>query len=144
MGTIASFGRVAGGFVFFSLCYVVVRWVARLAMLRYRSDDFKELEIVVLRHELAILRRRIPRPAISWTDRLFLTAASRLLPRPRWPSFFVTPTTLLRWHRRLVSKRWAYWRRIGRPAIRRDIRALVLRGWRKRTDSGAIHALSAN
>src|SRR5216683_2805429 len=81
MGTIASFGRVAGGFVFFSLCYEVVRWVAQLAMLRYRSDDFKELEIVVLRHELGILRRRIPRPAISWTDRLFLTAASRLLPR---------------------------------------------------------------
>jgi putative transposase len=127
MGTMASFGRVAGGFVFFSLCYVVVRWVAQLAMLRYRSDDFKELEIVVLRHELAILRRRIPRPAISWTDRLCLTAASRLLPRPRWPSFFVTRTTLLRWHRRLVSKRWAYSRRIGRPAIRRDIRALVLR-----------------
>ena len=69
--------------------------MAQLAMLRFRANDFKELEIVVLRHELAILRRRIPRPPISWTDRLLLTAASRLLPRPRWPSFLVTPATLL-------------------------------------------------
>jgi putative transposase len=113
--------------VFLSLCYVVVRWVVQLAVLRLRSNDFKELEILVLRHELAILRRRIPRPTISWTDRLFLTAAGRLLPRPRWPSFFVTPTTLLRWHRRLVAKRWTYPYRLGRPAIRPEIRALVLR-----------------
>jgi len=103
--------------VFLSLCYVVVRWVAQLAILRFRSNDFKELEIVVLRHELAILRRRISRPVISWSDRLLLTAASRLRPRPRWPLFFVTPTTLLRWHRRLVAKRWTYPRRPGRPAI---------------------------
>jgi len=113
--------------VFLSLCYAVVRWVGRLAVLRFRSNDFKDLEILVLRHELSILRRRIPRPTISWTDRLLLTAASRLLPRPRWPSFFVTPATLLRWHRRMVAKRWTYPRRLGRPPIRRDIRALVLR-----------------
>ena len=113
--------------MFLSLCYVVVRWVAQLAILRFRSNDFKELEIVVLRHDLAILRRRISGPVISWSDRLLLTAASRLLPRPRWPLFFVTPTTLLRWHRRLVAKRWTYPRRPGRPAIRRDIRPLVLR-----------------
>jgi putative transposase len=86
-----------------------------------------ELEIVVLRHELAILRRRTRRPTITWTDRLFLTAASRLLPRTRWRSFIVTPATLLRWHRRLVAKRWTYARRAGRPPIRREIRALVLR-----------------
>jgi hypothetical protein len=54
--------------VFLSLCYAVVRWVARLAVLRLRSNDFKDLEILVLRHELGILRRRIPRPTISWTD----------------------------------------------------------------------------
>jgi hypothetical protein len=108
--------------VVLSLCYMVVRWVAQLAALRVRSSDFKELEIVVLRHELAILRRR-RRPAISWTDRVLLTAASRLLPRTRWPSLLVTPTTLLRWHRRLVAKRWTYPRRPGRPAIRQDVRA---------------------
>ena len=113
--------------MFLSLCYVALRWVVQLAVLRFRSNDFKELEIVVLRHELAILRRRIPRPVISWTDRLLLTAASRFLPRPHWPSFFVTPATLLRWHRRLVAKRWTYPLRRGRPPIRRDTRALVLR-----------------
>ena len=60
-------------------------------------------------------------------DRLFLAAASRLLPRTRWRSFVITPPTLLRWHRRLVAKRWTYSRRVGRPAIRREIRELVLR-----------------
>lgn len=112
--------------MFLSLCYVALRWVVQLAVLRCQSSDFKELEIVVLRHELAILRRRIRRPAISWTDRLFLTAASRVAPRSRWPSFFVTPATLLRWHRRLVTKLWTYPCRPGRPPVRSDIRALVL------------------
>ena len=64
---------------------------------------------------------------VAWTDRLFLAAASRLPPRARWRSFIVTPATLLRWHRRLVAKRWTYARRAGRPPIRREIRALVLR-----------------
>src|SRR5438067_9648647 len=99
----------------------------QLVSLRLRSSDFKDLEIVVLRHELAILRRRTRRPAMTWTDRLFLEAASRLLPRARWPSFIITPGTLLRWHRCLVAKRWTYPRRAGRPPIRREIRALVIR-----------------
>jgi transposase InsO family protein len=64
---------------------------------------------------------------MAWTDRLFLAAASRLLPRARWRSFIITPGTLLRWHRRLVAKRWTYARRAGRPPIRREVRALVLR-----------------
>jgi hypothetical protein len=66
---------------------MVLRLVLQLAALRLRSNDFKELEIVLLRHELAILRRRTRCPAMTWTDRLFLTAASRLLPRARWRSF---------------------------------------------------------
>jgi hypothetical protein len=101
--------------VFFSLCYVVIRWVLQLAALRFRSNDFKELEIVVMRHELAIVRRRTRRPPLTWTDRLFLAAVSRLLPRARWRSFLVTPATLLAWHRRLVAKRWTYARPVGRP-----------------------------
>ena len=113
--------------MFLSLCYLVLRRVLGLAALRVRSNDFKELEIVVLRHELGILRRRARRPAVTWADRLFLAAASRLLPRARWRSFIVTPPTLLRWHGRLVAKRWTYARRAGRPPIRREIRALVLR-----------------
>jgi hypothetical protein len=72
----------------------------------FRSRQFKDLEIVVLRHELGILRRRTRRPAMTWTDRVFLGAASRILPRARWRSFIVTPSPLLRWHRRLVAKRW--------------------------------------
>jgi hypothetical protein len=69
--------------VFLSLWYVVLRRVLELAVLRFRSKQCKELEIVVLRHELGILRRRTPRPPMTWTDRLFLAAASRLLPRAR-------------------------------------------------------------
>ena len=74
-------------------CYLVLRRVLQVAALRFRSDEFKELEIVVLRHELAVLRRQLAR---SPSDRVFLAAASRLLRRERWRSFVVTPTTLLR------------------------------------------------
>jgi len=79
-----------------------------MVMLRCRSRDFMELEIVVLRHELGILRRQTNRPAMTAVDRVFLASASRLLPRMRWRSFVVTPATLLRWHRRLVARRWMY------------------------------------
>jgi transposase InsO family protein len=127
MRRIGRLSADAGGFVFLSLCYVVLRRVLQLAALHVRSNDFKELEIVVLRHELAILRRRTRRPALTSTDRLFLAAASRLLPRARWQSFIVTPATLLRWHRRLVARRWTYARPAGRPPMCREIRALVLR-----------------
>ena len=109
--------------MFFSLCYVALRWILQLAVLRVRSNDFKDLEIVVLRHQLAILRRRSRRPTMAWADRLCLTAASRLLSRAQWRAFIVTPTTLLWWHRRLVAKRWTFGRRAGRPPIRRDIHA---------------------
>ena len=64
---------------------------------------------------------------MTWTDRMLVAAASRLLPRTRWRSFIVTPATLLAWHRRLVGKRWTYARRAGRPPIRHEIRDLVLR-----------------
>src|SRR5262245_54829293 len=95
--------------------------------MRGRSTDFKDLEIVVQRHELAILRRRSKRPQMTWADRIYLAAASRLLPRAHWRSFIVTPATLLAWHRRLVAKRWTYAKRAGRPPIRRDLHDLVLR-----------------
>jgi putative transposase len=113
--------------VLISLCYMVVRRLLELVALHFQSNNFKELEIVVLRHELAVLRRRTRRPAMTWTDRFFLAAASRLLPRGRWPAFIVTPATLLRWHRRLVATRWTPRGRTGRPPIRREIRELVLR-----------------
>ena len=116
-----------GGFVLVSLCYVLLRWLLEFVALRARSKEFQELEIIVLRHELAILRRTTRRPAITAVDRVLLAVASRLLPRSRWQSFFVTPATLLRWHRHLVAKRWTYARPVGRPPMRRETRDLVLR-----------------
>jgi hypothetical protein len=113
--------------VLISLAYVVLLRVLQTIMLLCRSRDFTELEIVVLGHEVGILRRQTNRPAITAVDRVFLAAVSRLLPRPRWRSFMVTPATLLRWHRRLVARRWTYAGRIGRPRIERDVRDLILR-----------------
>jgi hypothetical protein len=103
------------GPVLASLLYVMSGRLTALVLLCCRSSEYKELEIVVLRHEIAVLRRQISRPALRPADRAFLAAASRLLPRERWRSFFVTPETLLVWHRRLVARRWTYpGRRPGR------------------------------
>ena len=110
-----------------SICYVLVQRVLQLVALLFRSTEFKELEIVVLRHEVAVLRRHVRRLAFRSADRLFLTAASRLLPRGRWSSFLVTPATLLRWHRSLVANRWTYRQRPGRPPICREVRVLIMR-----------------
>ena len=79
-----------------SLLYVMARRVLELVVLRFRSQDYQELEIVVLRHELAILRRQVVRPDLRDADRMLLAAASRILPRARWSVFLVTPATLLR------------------------------------------------
>ena len=79
-----------------SLWYVLARRVLELVVLRFRSQDYQELEIVVLRHELAILRRQVVRPDLRDADRMLLAAASRILPRARWSVFLVTPATLLR------------------------------------------------
>ena len=76
---------------FLSLCYTALQWILQLAVLRGQSNEFKDLEIIVLRHELAILRRRTRRRAMSWTDRLCLAAASRVLSRAQWRAFIVTP-----------------------------------------------------
>ena len=107
--------------------YIAFQRVLQLVFLLFRSTEFKELEIVVMRHELAVLRRRIRRPTFRSADRWFLAAAARMLPRVRWSLFLVTPATLLRWHRRLVAKRWTYGFRPGRPAIDGEIRGLIAR-----------------
>jgi putative transposase len=112
--------------VLLSICYLAVRSVLELIVLRFRSREFRDLEIVVLRHELAVLRRQIGRPSLTTADRVFLAAASRLLPRPIWASFIVKPATLLDWHRRLVARRWTY-RRVGRRSIDGDVGVLILR-----------------
>jgi putative transposase len=111
-----------------SLLYLLFRRALEVAALRLRSREFKELEIVVLRHELAVLRRQISHPRLAESDRVFLAAAGRLLGRASRPSFFVRPDTLLGWHRQLVRRRWTYaGRRPGRPAVSGEIRELVLR-----------------
>jgi hypothetical protein len=97
-------------------------------MLRTRSDTAKEIEILVLRHQLAVLQRRSPRPRISWPDRAFIAALTRLLPTRRRLGFLVTPATILRWHQRLVSRHWTTQpARSGRPAIPTGLRALAAR-----------------
>jgi hypothetical protein len=113
--------------VFWSFGYLALRCLLQLVLLRPRSEGFKELEIVVLRQELAVLRRQAGRPQLRPSERLFLAAASRLLPRSRWASFLVTPATLLRWHRRLVGRRWTYSSPLGRPTVGSEIRELVIR-----------------
>ena len=113
--------------MFWSLGYLTLRCLLQIVLLLSWSESSKELEIVVLRHELSVLRRQGGRPQLRPSDRLMLAAASRLLPRSRWSSFLVTPATLLRWHRRLVARRWTYAVRIGRPPVGGEIRELVLR-----------------
>jgi hypothetical protein len=111
-----------------SLTYWVARRLFELVVLRLRSERSKELEILVLRHQLHVLQRQVGRPRLRPADRLLLAALSRSLPRPAWSSFLVSPVTLLRWHRQLVARRWTYpRRRLGRPRIDSGISELVLR-----------------
>jgi hypothetical protein len=113
--------------VLWSFAYLVLRRVLGLLVLRGKTERAKDLELVVLRHELGILRRQVQRVDLQPADRAFLAAAGRVLDRRRWGSFVVTPATLLRWHRRLVAKHWTYpHRRPGRPPIDADIRDLIL------------------
>jgi transposase InsO family protein len=113
--------------VFLFVLYILLQRVLQLLLLLFRSTHSKDLEIIVLRHEVAVLRRQVRRPVFRAADRIFLSASSRLLPRINWSSFVVTPATLLRWHRLLVAKRWTYRRRPGRPPITPEIRALIVR-----------------
>ncbi len=76
-----------------------------LTLLRVRGERAKNVEPLVLRHQVAVLRRHVHRPALEPTDRVLLAALSRLLPRTRWDAFFVTPATLLRWHREILARK---------------------------------------
>jgi transposase InsO family protein len=121
-----------------SLYLVACRLLALLVLLS-RDDRSKELEILVLRHELAILRRQAGRPRFAPSDRLMLAALSRVAPRRCWRAFPVRPETLLRWHRRLVARRWTYpHRRPGRPPIGGEVRELIVRLARENTSWGYV------
>jgi putative transposase len=114
--------------VVWSFLYLALRRVFELVLLCFGSVEAKEIEILVLRQELAVLRRQHPRPRLQPTDRALLAGLSRLLPRVRWSVFLVRPETLLCWHRRMVARRWTYPSTSkGRPPISEEMQQLVVR-----------------
>jgi hypothetical protein len=114
--------------VVWSFVHLALRRALELVLLCFRSAQAKEIEILVLRHELAVLCRQHPRPRLQPADRALLAALSRLLPRARWSEFLVRPETLLRWHRRMVRRRWTYpAASTGRPPISKEVQQLVVR-----------------
>jgi transposase len=108
------------------LYLIFVRLCGRLVLLS-RSSASKNAEILVLRHEVAVLRRTNPRPPLDWADRAVLAALIRLLPARLRMHRLVTPGTVLRWHRRLVTRKWTYPHRMGRPPVSTEIAALIAR-----------------
>jgi transposase len=113
----------------FSLVYLILRCLLGLLVAVLRADITKDVELLVLRHENAVLRRQVPRPRYEPVDRLWFAALSRLVQRRHWAMVFpVTPATILRWHRHLVARKWTYTdrRRPGRPPTAEVIRKLIL------------------
>jgi transposase len=114
---------VLSKFAYLTLCRSI-----QLLVLLARGDAAKDLEILVLRHQLAVLRRQTGRPRLKPADRALLAAVSRVLPRGRWSCFFVRPETLLRWHRRLVAGAWTHpHRETGRPPLDQELQQLIVR-----------------
>src|SRR5215204_4912824 len=129
------------------LAYLTLRRSIQLLALLGRGDASKDLEILVLRHQLSVLRRQVPRPRLEPADRALLAAVSRVLPRVSWSCFFVKPDTLLRWHRRLVAGAWTYPRGPGRPPLDQQVQQLIARlatenpRWGYQRIQGELHRL---
>ena len=119
------------------LLYLIFRQVLGLDLLSCRSSSAKDVELLVLRHEVAVLRRTHPRPRLDWADRAIFTALVQRLPRALRCHRLVTPGTIMRWHRRLVRRRWTYPHRAGRPPTDDSLVALVVRMARENPRSGS-------
>ena len=109
------------------LLYLLFLQVLRLVVLLGRPSSTKDIELLVLRHEVAVLRRTTPRPRLDWADRAVFAALIQRLPRALRCHCLVSPNTILNWHRRLVHKKWTYPNRPGRPPIDDVLAALVVR-----------------
>ena len=110
-----------------SFLFLLARRALEMFCIRGKSTFDKDVEILVLRHQLEVLRRKTPRPRFSWADRAFLSLTARLLPRQRWSSLLVTPATILEWQRRIVRRRWTYSNRPGRPPLGEETVELICR-----------------
>ncbi|MFI7121808.1 helix-turn-helix domain-containing protein [Amycolatopsis sp. NPDC049868] len=109
------------------LLYLIFFRLAGLVVLLGRSSASKNVELLVLRHEVAVLRRGSPKPRLDWAGRAVFAALVRLLPKALRLHRLVTPGTILRWHRRLVAVKWTYPRRVGRPPVDDSIARLIER-----------------
>ncbi len=113
--------------VLLRLLYLIFQQILGLVLLMGRTSSSKDIELLVLRHEVAVLRRTHPRPRLDWADRAVFAALIRRLPRALRGHRLITPGTVLRWHRQLVRKKWTYPNRTGRPPINDVLAALVVR-----------------
>ena len=109
------------------LLYLIFVRLCGWLVLLSRSSASKDAELLVLRHEVAVLRRTNPRPRLDWADRAVMAALTRLLPGRLRAHRLVTPGTVLRWHRRLVTRKWTYPHRTGRPPVSAEIALLIER-----------------